>query len=379
MAKKPPVTSANSRQERIKKTGKAPASTPKGRQTSAMQRPFKPGTKTSNTTGQRALPAAGQSGGSKPPKGTTTPQRGGPTRTAAQRAMERRAAAASKQAAANLKRRASNTVPKTGQGVIKAGGNFRAPGLPKGVTNAVKGATKVATNVAKSGAGKTAAKVGKNIGKGLLAKAAVPVDIALTANSIFNPKSEGNQQLAKALTAVNKRFSSNYGPRFKKSGAFKSFNEKAYASNLKGKIKTKKGADNDVDAIRKRRLAKEAIAAEKAAGRTPPKAATTPARSSVPSRSSAPARTPASRPAAKPAAKPATSANKSNYQSMYSTVKNFSGGGSSTDPTKSYGTRVNSSFSAESPSSMTKRQSLKEQTADIKKMIEASKKRQGKG
>jgi hypothetical protein len=64
---------------------------------------------------------------------------------------------------------------------------------------------------------------------------------------------------------------------------------------------------------------------------------------------------------------------------MYSSVKNFSGGGSSTDPTKSYGTRVNSSFSAESPSSMTKRQSLREQTADIKKMIEASKKRQGKG
>jgi hypothetical protein len=64
---------------------------------------------------------------------------------------------------------------------------------------------------------------------------------------------------------------------------------------------------------------------------------------------------------------------------MYSSVKNFSGGGSSTDPTKSYGTRVNSSFSAESPSSMTKRQSLKDQTADIKKMIAESKKRQGKG
>jgi hypothetical protein len=66
---------------------------------------------------------------------------------------------------------------------------------------------------------KGAASTGKAIGKGLLAKAAVPVDIALTANSIFNPNSEGNQQLAKAASAVNKRFSSNYGPRFKNSGS----------------------------------------------------------------------------------------------------------------------------------------------------------------
>ena len=105
-----------------------------------------------------------------------------------------------------------------------------------------------------------------------------------------------------------------------------------------------------------------------------PKAATTPARSSAPARTAT-----SSRPAAKPAAKPKASDSKSNYPSMYSSVKNFSGGGSSADPTKSYGTRVNSSFSAESPSSMTKRESLKDQTASIKKMIEESKKRQGKG
>jgi hypothetical protein len=69
------------------------------------------------------------------------------------------------------------------------------------------------------GAASTATNVGKTAGKGLLAKAAVPVDIALTANSIFNPNSEGNQQLAKAASAVNKRFSSNYGPRFNNPGS----------------------------------------------------------------------------------------------------------------------------------------------------------------
>jgi hypothetical protein len=54
MAKKPPVTSSNSRQERIKNRGKAPASTPKPRQTAAGNRgaqagPMKPGTRTSGT------------------------------------------------------------------------------------------------------------------------------------------------------------------------------------------------------------------------------------------------------------------------------------------------------------------------------------------
>jgi hypothetical protein len=75
-------------------------------------------------------------------------------------------------------------------------GSSRMPALPKGAAS-------------------TATNVGKTAGRGLLAKAAVPVDMALTANSIFNPNSEGNQQLSKAAAAVNKRFSSNYGPRFK--------------------------------------------------------------------------------------------------------------------------------------------------------------------
>ena len=52
--KKPPVTSSRTRQERIKQTGKAPASTPKPRQTAVGNRgaqagPMKPGTRTSGT------------------------------------------------------------------------------------------------------------------------------------------------------------------------------------------------------------------------------------------------------------------------------------------------------------------------------------------
>jgi hypothetical protein len=262
--------------------------------------------------------------------------------------MERRAAAASKQAAANLGRRASNTAPKTGQGVVKAGGNFRAPGLPKGVANAVKGATKVATNVAKSGAGKTAVKalstLGK-VGRGL-GVAGAALGAADTVNSIVNPRSEGNQQLAKAMTAVNKRFSSNYGPRFKKSGTAKSFNEKAYASQQKFNVPKPKAAAKPIA----------------------PKAASAPSRSSAPARSTTSARTPASRPAAQSAAKPKAATNMATESSM-----------SAADIMKGYGMRVNQTFGAESPSAPKKRQSLREQTADIKKMIEASKKRQGKG
>jgi len=52
--KKAPVTGSRTRQERIKQTGKAPASTPKPRQTAAGNRgaqagPLKPGTRTSGT------------------------------------------------------------------------------------------------------------------------------------------------------------------------------------------------------------------------------------------------------------------------------------------------------------------------------------------
>jgi hypothetical protein len=99
-----------------------------------------------------------------------------------------------------------------------------------------------------------------------------------------------------------------------------------------------------------------------------PKAATAPTRSSTPSRSSALARSSASRPAAKPAAKPKAPVSMATESSM-----------SAADIMKGYGMRVNQTFSAQSPSTPKKRESIKDQTASIKKMIEDSKKRQGKG
>jgi hypothetical protein len=287
---------------------------------------------------QRALPAAGQSGGSKPPKGTTTPQRGGPTRTAAQLAMERRAAAASRKAGAGVGTRASNATPTTAKGNKP---NIVTKGLSK--AGSPKGA----------GAGAVVEFINQ-----------LPEELRRARTGYYNlskPNADRYNNLKNALGGVDpaKYFGtklSGKGPTPAKPTA------KPAGPALKGSMVNGK--------IQMTQVAKPKKPAAKPAA---PKAATTP------TRSSAPARTPASRPAAKPAAKPATSANKSNYQSMYSSVKNFSGGGSSTDPTKSYGTRVNSSFSAESPSSMTKRESLKEQKVKIEEMIKASKKRQGKG
>ena len=276
--KKAPVTSANSRQERIKNRGKAPKSTPQGRQTTAMQRPFKPGTRTSNTTGQRALPPG---------------KKGGPLA------------------------KVTKTLP----------------------------------------AGKVGGALAKTTGKGLLAKAAVPVDIALTANSVFNPRSEGNQQLGKALAAVNKRYSGKSGPRFKNPNT----------GTVASKGSKPKGSS---DALREKSYAslqKFTVPKPKAAAKpkpVAPKAATTPARSTAPGRSTTSVRTTSSRPAAKPKA----AANMATESSL-----------SAADIMKGYGMRVNQTFSAQSPSTPKKRESLKDQTASIKKMIEESKKRQGKG
>ena len=308
MAKKPPVTSARTRQERIKNRGKAPASTPKGRQTTAMQRPFKPGTKTSNTTtkfaGQKSLPAAGQSGGSKPPKGTTTPRRGGPTPTAAQAAQLRRSAAAARSAGAALGQRAMGAATKLGRNVAKVG-NIRS---------AIVGA------IADRTLGPLAQRAGTALGKGPLTTLGRAIDDRLPG---INSKDEGRRK------------------------APKSFNEKAYASQQKFNVPKPKA---------------------------PPKAKpVAPARSTAPSRSSAPGRSTtsartSSRPAAKPATKPKASSSSMTESSL-----------SASDIMKGYGMRVNQTFSAQSPSTPKKRESLKDQTASIKKMIEESKKRQGKG
>ena len=269
--KKAPVTSARRRAERASGSKKVAASTPQKRPTTTMQRPFQPGTRTSNTTGQRALPPG---------------KKGGP--------------------------------------------------LTK--------VTKVLP------AGKVGGALAKTTGKGLLAKAAVPVDIALTANSVFNPRSEGNQQLAKAMAAVNKRYSGKSGPRFKNPNT----------GTVASKGSKPKGSS---DALREKSYAslqKFTVPKPKAAAKpkpVAPKAATTPARSSAPARTSS-----------RPAAKPKAATNMATESSL-----------SASDIMKGYGMRVNQTFSAQSPSTPKKRESLKDQTASIKKMIEESKKRQGKG
>lgn len=58
----------------------------------------------------RMLPAVGESGGSKPPKGTSAPQRGGPTPSPEQRARMRRADVASRKAAGSIRPTTSSAV-----------------------------------------------------------------------------------------------------------------------------------------------------------------------------------------------------------------------------------------------------------------------------
>jgi hypothetical protein len=219
----------------------------------------------------------------------------------------------------------------------KPSGNFRAPSLPKGTVKV---------------AGKALSTLGK-VGRGL-GVAGAALGAADTVNSIVNPRSEGNQQLAKAMAAVNRRYSGRSGTRFKNpnTGTVVSKGAKPKAPMPKGSSEALR--EKSYASLQKFTVPKSKAAAKPAV----PKAATTP------SRSSAPARTPASRPAAKPKA-PASMATESSL--------------SASDIMKGYGMRVNQTFGAESAPTPKKRQSLREQTADIKKMIEESKKRQGKG
>ena len=102
----------------------------------APERPALPPAKPRNTTPKPApkrLPAAGQSGGSKPPKGTTVPQRGGPARSAEQLAQERRSAASSRAAGSRLGNSAAKP-PSTGTPVGAATkAATRAGNLARGV------------------------------------------------------------------------------------------------------------------------------------------------------------------------------------------------------------------------------------------------------
>jgi hypothetical protein len=247
----------------------------------------------------------------------------------------------------NVKGPASS--PKRPTGPVRASiGNVKGPATSPKAPTLPKGAAATA--------GKAASALGK------LASRASFVGTALqagaTANSVFNPKSEGNQQLGRALAAVNKRYSGKSGPRFKNpnTGSVASKGAKPKAPMPKGSSAALR--EKSYASLQKFNVPKPKAVAKPAAPKAP----------SAPSRSSAPARTPESRPAAKPAAKPKATTNMATESSM-----------SASDIMKGYGMRVNQTFGAESPSTPKKRESLKSQKDDIQRMIEASKKRQGKG
>lgn len=178
---------------------------------------LKPGTdaRPSPNTRGSAKPAANPAGPARPSIGNVSGPASNPNRPAGPTGPTR-------PSIGNVRGPASS--PNRPGTTAKPTGNFRAPSLPKG-------------------SAKVAANVGRNVGRGLLAKAVVLPDIALTANSVFNPNSEGNQQLAKAMAAVNQRYAGKNGPRFKNpntgsvaskgSSPKASFNEKAYASQQK--------------------------------------------------------------------------------------------------------------------------------------------------
>jgi len=260
----------------------------------------------------------------------------------------------------NVKGPASSAQRPTGP-VRASIGNVKGPATSPKAPSVAKGAAKGASALSKAGrfVGRTSAVL---TGAELFQQGKSGSELDQLTRAIGGKGSNPNTDIGKrASDAIAAAFTqkSKYGPRFKKSGSQPAAKPAAKPAMpaLKGSMVNGKIQMTQV-AKPKKPIAKPVA----------PKAATTPARSSALGRSSAPARTPTSRPAAKPAAKPKAPASMATESSM-----------SASDIMKGYGMRVNQTFSAESPSTSKKRQSLKDQTAEIKKMIEESKKRQGKG
>lgn len=390
------VTNSRRRGERSSGSKKVAASKPKLRQTSVANRGVqsgtpKPGTYTSNNTmaknptptnkrGGAQRKTGGKAGGragkpSGPVAGTKdktvrvpsswkaqtvdpTNQRGGNQRPTGGLAGGRAGRPSS-----NIAR-----PPAKPASTPKPSGNFKAPSIPKG---AVKQATKGTSALSK--AGRFVGRAGAVLtGAELFKQGQSGSELDQLTRAIGGKGSNPNTDIGKRAgdaikTALTQK--SKYGPRFKKSGSQPA--AKPAAKSQMGPMPALKGGFVN-GKLQMTQVAKPK--AKPAAKPVAPKAATAPARSSAPSRSSAPgrsttsARTTASRPAAKPAAKPKAPASMATESSL-----------SASDIMKSYGMRVNQTFSAQSPSTPKKRESLKDQTASIKKMIEESKKRQGKG
>jgi hypothetical protein len=158
------------------------------------------------------------------------------------------------------------------------------PALPKG-------AASTAENVV------NAASKAKGLGR-YLGIAGEVAAIGATANSVFNPNSEGNQQLAKAMAAVNQRYAGKNGPRFKNpnggavaskgakptapmpKGSSDALREKSYASLQKFQVPADK-----VPAAPKQPSVARAASPARSSGGTPMRS---PVRSASPSKPTAP-------------------------------------------------------------------------------------------
>ena len=356
MAKKPPVTSARRRAERASGSKKVAASTPQKRPTTTMQRPFQPGTRT-----RFENPSKGGS--------TTKSQTVGSAKTGPKTyQVSDPWAKPTRASIGNVKGPASS--PKRPTGPVRASiGNVKGPATSPKTPSTPKGAVKQATKGASA-----LTKAGRFVGR---------TGAVLTGAELFKQGQSGSEldQLTRAIggkgsnpnTDIGKRAGdaikaaltqkSKYGPRFKNP------NTGTVASKgAKPKAPMPKNAGAALREKSYASLQKFNVPKPKAAAKpTAPKAASAPSRSSAPGRSTTSART-SSRPAAKPAAKPKASSSSMTESSL-----------SASDIMKGYGMRVNQTFGAESSPTPKKRQSLREQTAEIKQMIAESKKRQGKG
>ena len=378
------VTSSRRRSERASGSTKVAASTPKPRRTSAKPQagPIKPATRTSSETRNPNRVRAGFNQSNKPGAGRVTgtmgrakPATPAPVTTSkpsgglvnsnkpSMRQIQAKAEAARARAAGQPGIKGAIKLPNSAQ---------RGTNLPRQGANALSTPRKPPTSTAKPGG--ALARIPKTLppgvkggaittaAKGLGAVAervAVPIAIGQSLNTLFNPKSEMNQRDAKILAALNKQFKGKYGDRFKNPSQGGSITKAQTVGGYKSsKAPMPKGAS---DALREKSYASlQKFQLPKASA--PKKLAATSARSTAP-KATAPKST------APKSTAPRKSASQADTE--------FSGL-SAADLMKGYGMRVNQTFSAESPSKP-KRQSLKEQTAEIKKMIEESKKRQGKG
>lgn len=319
----------------------------------------KPTVTSSSTRSERIK---GNAGGSKPsPRPTTvsTVKQQGPIAKAPRTTADTRNP--------NRVRAGINQNNKPGAGRVTGTMGRPKPTTPARVTTSKPGGAlaKITKALPPGKVGGAFAKVPKGL-SAAAGRVAVPVAMGQSLNTLFNPKSEMNQRDAKILAAIKKKYldknAGKYGNRFNNPSQGGSTTKSQTLGGAKKAPMPKEASDalreKSYASLQKFQAPKPKATAKPA---TPKAAVATPTRSTTPARA-----------ASRPSTKPVATRKSSNKE--YTEFSNMS----PADIMKGYGMRVNQTFSAESPSTPKKRQSLKDQTAEIKKMIEESKKRQGK-